>query len=198
MLIRSYCLPIKDLQIIHPVPLQTMLNTFGKDIIPHNDTERLKALQYYDIIGDLKDSYFHNLGSIVAQTFDTPIALISFVEKEKVSFKVNVGMEGTNEVDRGISLCSLAILDNDPTIFSDATKEPCLINNPLVAGEFGLKFYAGAPITTPDGYNIGTLCIVDFEPREFSEKETEILVDFAKVAMQEIIARKEILSGVYQ
>ena len=183
---------------INGLHLQTMHNTFGKDIIPHNDTERLKAVQYYDIIGDLKDSYFHNLGQIVARTFDTPIALISFVEKEKVSFKVNIGMEGTNEVERGVSLCSLAILGDDPTIFFDATKEPCLINNPLVAGEFGLKFYAGAPITTPDGYNIGTLCILDFESREFSENESEILIDFAKVAMQELIARKEILSGVYQ
>jgi len=174
-----------------------MLNTFGKDIIPPEDTERLKALQFYDIIEDLKDSYFHNLGQIVARTFDTPVALISFVEKEKVKFKVNIGMEEIHEADRGVSLCSLAILDNNPTIFSDATKEPCLINNPLVAGEFGLKFYAGAPITTPDGYNIGTLCVVDFEPREFTEKDTEVLVDFAKVAMNELIARKEILAGVY-
>jgi GAF domain-containing protein len=174
-----------------------MQNSFGKNIIPLNDSERLKALQFYNIIEDLDDSYFHNLGQIVARTFDTPVALISFVEKDKVSFKINIGMEGTYEADRGISLCSLAILDDDVTIFNDATKEPCLINNPLVAGEFGLKFYAGAPITTPDGFNIGTLCIVDFEPREFSEKESEILSGFAKVAMNELVARKEILSGVY-
>jgi len=94
-------------------------------------------------------------------------------------------------IDRGISLCSLAVLDPEPTIFEDATKEPCLLANPLVAGEFGLKFYAGAPLITPDGYNIGTVCVVDKKPRTFSELEQELLVQFSKAAMEAIIERKK-------
>ena len=104
-------------------------------------------------------------------------------------------MEGTESVDRGVSLCSLAVLDNAPTIFEDALKEPCLLSNPLVAGDFGLRFYAGAPITTPDGYNIGTVCVVDKSPRSFSGEDREVLVQFAASAMQAIEERKKNLAA---
>ena len=127
-----------------------MNNTFGKSIIPGNEVERLKALRSYNILHTLPEGFFNNLAHIIAKTFDTPIALISLVDEEEVFFKANVGMPGTEYVDRGVSLCSLAILDNQPTIFEDATNEPCLLANPLVAGNFGLRFYAGAPIITPE------------------------------------------------
>ena len=127
-----------------------MNNTFGKPIIPGNEVERLKALRSYNILHTLPEGFFNNLAHIIAKTFDTPIALISLVDEEEVFFKANVGMPGTEYVDRGVSLCSLAILDNQPTIFEDATNEPCLLANPLVAGNFGLRFYAGAPIITPE------------------------------------------------
>src|SRR5687767_6651357 len=122
-----------------------MTNSFGKDIIPKNEEIRLKTLESYKILNTLPEGFFNNLAHIVAKTFDTPIALISLVGKDEVFFKANVGMPNVTHTDRGISLCSLAILDNDPTVFEDAEKEPCLLSNPLVAGEFGLKFYAGAP-----------------------------------------------------
>lgn len=168
-----------------------MNNTFGKPIIPKNDEERLKALRSYDILGSLPEGFFNNLANIIARTFDTPIALISLVDKEQVFFKANVGMPGVEYVDRGVSLCSLAILDNEPTIFEDASNEPCLLANPLVAGDFGLRFYAGAPIVTPDGFNIGTVCVVDKEPRTFSEREQKLLVQFSQSAMEAIIERKK-------
>jgi GAF domain-containing protein len=168
-----------------------MENTFGKEIIPANDVERLKALRSYEVLDSLPESFFDNLAHIVARTFDTPIALISLVDKDRVFFKANVGMPGTVNVSRGMSLCSLAVLDNEPTVFEDATKEPCLIANPLVAGEFGLRFYAAAPIVTPDGFNIGTVCIVDKQPRKFSESEQELLVQFSQSAMNAILERKK-------
>jgi GAF domain-containing protein len=168
-----------------------MNNTFGKPIIPINEEERLEALESYEILNTLPEGFFNNLAHIIARAFETPIALVSLVDRDQVFFKANVGMPGTTHVDRGISLCSLAILDNDPTIFHDAVKEPCLMSNPLVAGEFGLRFYAGAPIITPDGFNIGTVCVVDKKPRSFSELEQELLVQFAQSAMDAIIDRKK-------
>ena len=167
-----------------------MNNTFGKQIIPDNEEDRLHALRSFDILDTLPDGFFNNLVHIIAKTFDTPIALISLVDKEQVFFKANVGMPGVKYVDRGISLCSLAILEDEPTIFEDASKEPCLLANPLVAGEFGLRFYAGAPIITPDGYNIGTVCVVDKKPRAFTYLEQELLTQFSKSAMEAIIERK--------
>lgn len=168
-----------------------MNNTFGKNIIPVNENERVRALESYKILHTLPEGFFNNLAQIIAKTFDTPIALISLVDKEKVFYKANVGMPGTDYVDRGISLCSLAILDNEPTIFEDTTKEPCLLSNPLVAGEFGLRFYAGAPIITPDGFHIGTVCVLDRKPRSFSDTEQELLVQFSHSAMDAITERKK-------
>jgi GAF domain-containing protein len=170
-----------------------MKNYFGKDIIPYNEAERLAALHRYQVMRDLPQGYFSNLAQIVARTFATPIALVSLVDKESVHFPGNVGMETTKEVSRGLSLCSLAILDDDPTVFPNALEEPCLLTNPLVTGNFGLRFYAGAPITTPDGYAIGTVCVVDREPREFSERDRELLQYFASIAMQDIEHRMQTL-----
>ena len=100
-------------------------------------------------------------------------------------------MEDVERVPRGESLCSLAILEPEPTVFKDALQEPCLLRNPLVTGKFGLRFYAGAPIMTKEGFNIGTVCIVAKEPRDFSEKEKNLLVLFAENAMLEIEIRGE-------
>lgn len=169
-----------------------MLNTFGKSIIPDNDENRIEALHSYQVLHTEPEPFFNNMAHIMAQCFEVPIALISFVDKEEVFFKANVGMKGTTAVPRGISLCSLAILENDPTIFENTLEEPCLLANPLVAGEFGLRFYAGAPIITKDGYNIGTVCIVDKQPRCFSSLDEDLLKKFAEAVMQEIVDRKTV------
>lgn len=170
-----------------------MKNSFGKPIIPANEKERLQALYHYRLLESLPEGYFTNLAHIIAQSFNTPIALVSVVDKEKVLFPGNVGMEDTSEVSRGISLCSLAVLDDQPTVFRDALEEPCLLSNPLVTGAFGLRFYAGAPILTKDGFALGTVCVVDKEPREFSKKEEAMLQSFADTAMKEIELRLRLL-----
>lgn len=171
----------KVLKLIH-----LMKNTFGISIIPQNENERLKALQNLQILESDVQSVFDNIAHIMAETFDVPIALISFVDNKQVFFKGNAGMAGIESKSRGISLCSLAILNDGVTVFEDALKEKCLLHNPLVAGEFGLKFYAGAPLTTKEGYNIGTVCIIDKESRNFSEKKKQLLQRFATMAMHEI------------
>ena len=171
-----------------------MHNTFGKEIIPHNEKQRLKALQRIRLLRSIPEGYFNTLAQIMAQSFDVPIALVSLVDSEMVDFQGNYGMQETNETSRGVSLCSLAILDDQPTIFNNALEEPCLIANPLVAGEFGLRFYAGAPIVTSNGYAIGTVCLVDKEPRPFSEKEKEMLSQFAQNVIDDLEVRQETLS----
>jgi hypothetical protein len=115
-----------------------MKNTFGIPIIPDNDTERLLALARYDLLNTPPEESFTNLAHIVSQVFRAPIALISLVDKERVFFKANVGMSGVTSTSRGSSLCSLGVLDAHPTIFEDALREPCLLANPVVIGDFGL------------------------------------------------------------
>lgn len=173
-----------------------MKNSFGIPIIPPNEKKRLAALQSLHIMDSEPELFFDNIAQIMAQCFQTPIALISLVDKEQVLFKANVGMTDTRNVSRGVSLCSLAILQPLPTIFEDALKEPCLLANPLVAGKFGMRFYAGAPIITPDGYAIGTACVIDKKARSFSEVDTELLAGFAKSAMKGMLKRRLSLEKV--
>ncbi len=163
-----------------------MTNTFGVDIIPQNEAERLRKLHDYQILDTETDGPFKHIAALAAHIFKVPIALISFVDADRVWFKGNVGMEDTNEVDRGQSLCSLSILRQEATIFRDALQEPCLAKNPLVAGEFGLRFYAAVPITTYDGYNLGAVCILDKEPREFTIDDKITLEYMAKLVMDEL------------
>jgi two-component system sensor histidine kinase VicK len=111
------------------------------------------------------------------------------VDEEQVYFKANIGMGRAKSASRGVSLCSLAVLQTEVTVFENAPEEPCLLTNPNVAGSFGLKFYAGAPLITHDGFLIGTLCIIDQTPRVFSTADREIMQSLAKIVMDEIELR---------
>ena len=165
-------------------------NTFiGVNLIPDNEAERLQKLKEYEILDTPQEGAFNHIAAMATHMFKVPIALISLVDADRVWFKANVGMEGVKNVPRGESLCSLSILGNDPVIFQDAITEPCLLANPLVSGNFGLRFYAGAPLTTSDGLNIGTFCLVDKQPREFTADDHKMLVQLAAIVMGEIESR---------
>jgi PAS domain S-box-containing protein len=165
-------------------------NTFGKNIIPENEAERLSALHYYRILDSPSEENFDGIARLATQIFQVPVALLSLVDSEEVIFKSNIGMGNAKKANRGKSLCALAVLDHEVTVFEDALKEPCLMANPNVVGEFGLRFYAGAPLITQDGYTIGTLCIIDKKPRHFSDSERKILQGLAKTAMEQIELRR--------
>ena len=166
-----------------------MKNTFGINIIPENDDLRIEALKRYRILDTPPENAFDHIATLAAQIFNVPISLVSLVDREQVYFKANVGMGNVRSTSRGVSLCSLAVLDPEVTVFENASTEPCLLANPLVAGDFGLKFYAGAPITTPDGFLIGTLCVVDKETRTFSAQDRIVLQGLATLVMDDIELR---------
>lgn len=174
----------------------TVKNTFSIPIIPDNDEERLQALYRYEIINTPPEGAFNRVAELATKMFKVPIALVSLVDKERVFFKANVGMPGVKSTERGLSLCSLAVLEEGPTVFEQAEKEPCLLANPLVAGSFGLKFYAGAPLTTHDGYRIGTLCIIDKVERTFSANDRAMLEDLAAIVMDEIEIRLSAIKAI--
>jgi PAS domain S-box-containing protein len=166
-----------------------MENTFGKNIIPENDQLRIEALKRYKILDTPPENAFDNVARLATQIFNVPISLISLVDEEQVYFKANIGMGRAKSASRGVSLCSLAVLQTEVTVFENAPEEPCLLTNPNVAGSFGLKFYAGAPLITHDGFMIGTLCIIDQTPRVFSTADREIMQSLAKIVMDEIELR---------
>ena len=166
-----------------------MENTFGINIIPDNDQERVKALKRYKILDTPPEGAFDNVARLATQIFKVPISLVSLVDSEQVYFKANVGMGKVRTMDRGLSVCSLAVMQEGVTVFENAKEEPCLLANPNVAGEFGLNFYAGAPITTFDGFRIGTLCIIDKTSRVFDENSRKIMESLARIVMDEIELR---------
>lgn len=164
-----------------------MDNTFGIPIIPDNESERLEKLRSLHILDTYEENgTFKHIAAIASRMFNVPIALVNFVDKDYVVTKARVGVDGSNEVSRGVSLCSLAVLRTDVTVFENAREEPCLLANPMVIGDFGLQFYAAAPLTTSDGFNIGAVCIVDKSPREFSESDQKMLESLASIVMDEI------------
>ncbi|CAD7797772.1 Sensor histidine kinase WalK [Chryseobacterium aquaeductus] len=171
-------------------------NTFGINIMPENEAERLEALKRYRITDSPSEESFDGIARLATQIFNVPISLLSLVDSESVFFKANIGMGKAKNANRGKSLCALAVLDKEVTVFEDALKEPCLMTNPNVIGDFGLRFYAGAPLITHDGFLIGTLCIIDQKTREFSTAERKILEGLAKAAMDQIELRRSALDTI--
>jgi hypothetical protein len=105
---------------------------------------------------------FDRIAAVAAEIFGVPIAIVSVVDTDRIWFKAHHGLD-VSEIGREPGLCASAITGMEPWIVNDAVTDPRTLANPLVAGEFGLRFYAGAPLTTHDGFNLGTLCVIDRE-----------------------------------
>jgi GAF domain-containing protein len=170
------------------ISLILMENNFGgMPIIPENEDQRVAKLRSFNILDThQEEGPFKHIASMAARMFNVPIALVNLVDSDFVHTKASQGVDNPAPVPRGTSLCSLAILREDVTVFENALEEPCLLANPMVTGEFGLRFYAAAPLTTSDGHNIGALCIVDQEPRVFSDIDQRILQNLASIISEEI------------
>ncbi len=164
-----------------------MENTFGLPIIPNNEEQRLAKLRTLNILNTHQgQNSFKHVTEMAVRMFNMPIALVNFVDSDQVITMASTGLENQTPVPRGISLCSLAILNNDVTVFENALEQPCLLANPMVTDSFGLRFYAAAPLTTSDGHNIGALCILDKEPRDFPESEQKVLQHLASIIIADI------------
>ena len=162
-----------------------MENTFKKDIILSNEPQRLDALRRYKIFNTEAEKSFKNIARLVAEIFNVSIAMISLVDDQEVSFQSSTGMASTIG-PRGESFCSLTVLSPEVHVVENALMDPVVADSPLVCGAFGLRFYAGAPLITPDGFMIGTVCIVDTQPRAFTAHEARILAGLATVVMEQI------------
>lgn len=133
--------------------------------------------------------------ALAARHFDVPIAIVSIVDRDRIWFKSHHGID-VHEIGRDPGLCASAILQDGPWVVENAAVDPRALANPLVAGELGLRFYAGVPLTTQDGFNLGTLCVIDHEPRRLSERDTDTLSDLAAIVMDELELRLAALRAV--
>jgi len=167
-----------------------MENTSGINTILADDLKRVEALKSFNILNTPPEKSFNNIAKLSAEFFDLPIAFISFVDTDHIFIKAAIGLESVNNTPRTDSLCTLAILNDKVTVIDDFDHiDPCLGADPVFVAELGFKFYAAAPITTADGFRIGTVTVVGSEPRKFSEKDALILERMASIVLDEIELR---------
>jgi GAF domain-containing protein len=158
-------------------------------LIPENEQERLAAVRRYGILDTPKDGAFDRITRLAAAILDMPIAIVSIVDHDRIWFKSAEGLDGVEQIGRDPGLCASAILSNDAWVIEDAKVDPRTLANPLVAGEFGLRFYAGSPLHTSGGHNLGTLCVIDKEPRQLSAEQIRVLDDLAALVVDELELR---------
>jgi len=163
------------------------------------EDDRLEALDDLDVLDTPREEGFDRIARIVRNVLNVPVASISVIDAHRQWYKSCEGLE-LNEIPREEAICSTTIEQMRPLVVNDLRLDARFADLPVVAGEPFMRFYAGVPLCTADGYNIGTLCAVDYEPREFSRNQLDILKDLAKLAMAQFEMRQlvklDALTGV--
>lgn len=153
--------------------------------IPENDEARVAALEATGALDVGREERFDRFTRLAQRMFDVPIALISLVHRDKQFLKSVQGID-VSETARDISICGHAIMQDGAFVVEDASQDPRFADNPMVAGGPKIRFYAGHTLVSSDGHRIGTLCLVDSAPRDFSAADRESLADLATLVAAEL------------
>lgn len=160
--------------------------------IPINEAQRLLQVTQLCRLDSTPDEVFEQIVAMTAEYFNAPIALISIVDEQRQWFTARVGLSA-RETPRRDSFCAYAILANEPFEVPDASQDPRFMDNPLVTGEPGIRFYAGMPLVTPQGLGLGSLCVIDTKPRgPLSSHERSMLGHLAKLTMARILSLRHV------
>ncbi len=149
--------------------------------MPQNEAARLKALDEFQILDTAPERIFDDLVEIAGQVLGAPISLLTLVDESRQWFKARRGFDLT-ETPREHAFCAHAILGDAPLVVPDAQHDARFADNPYVTDRPGIRFYAGAPLRTPEGHALGTLCVIDWTPREFTEEQQRTLEALARQA----------------
>ncbi|MCH9639556.1 MAG: sensor domain-containing diguanylate cyclase [Betaproteobacteria bacterium] len=155
--------------------------------IPIDENQRLKTLRSLNILDTPPEERFDRLTRMAKLMFGVPIALVNIVDENRQWFKSRIGLS-VNETPRDVSFCGHAILGDEVFIIPDATRDDRFADNPLVTDDPYIRFYAGCPLRFVDGSKLGTLCILDKKPRQFSVEDLEALKDLALTTEHELAA----------
>jgi diguanylate cyclase (GGDEF)-like protein len=157
--------------------------------VPADEDQRLRDLERYGIFEADSDEHFDRILDLTAAIFQTPIVAISLVEADRQWFLAKLGLS-VSETPREMALCAHAIVHDEVMVVPDARAYERFRSNPLVFGDPHIRFYAGAPLQTPEGHNLGTLCVIDREPRDLGPEQRELLHRLAQLAMRELELRR--------
>ncbi len=155
--------------------------------IPADEASRIDTLRALNILDTSPEERFDRLTRLAKRLFGVPIALVSLVDSNRQWFKSCVGLDAS-QTHRDVSFCGHAINGDEIFLIPDASADERFQDNPLVTDEPHIRFYAGCPLSVANGSKLGTLCIIDRDPREFSEEDLDLLRDLARMAEQELTA----------
>ncbi len=156
-----------------------------KPTFPSNEKERLEALWALEVLDTEPEERFDRITRIAQRVFGVPITLVSLVDGDRQWFKSRQGLAAT-QTPRDISFCGHAILEDRPFVVEDTSTDPRFADNPLVTDDPSIGFYAGRPLADAKGHRLGTLCLIDRQPRQLDENELAILDDLAKMVESEL------------
>jgi GAF domain-containing protein len=159
--------------------------------MPTSDRTRVAVLQKYAILDTEPEQAFDDLTLLASYVCKTPIALISLVDEDRQWFKSKVGMS-VSETPREIAFCSIAIQQSDVMVVPDTLQDERFRDNPLVVSAPKIRFYAGAPLITEEGYALGTLCVIDKTPREFGPDQKEGLQALSRLVLAQLEFRRNL------
>jgi len=157
--------------------------------IPKDEKKRLKVLWQYEVLDTIPEEMFDDLTELAARICEAPIALITLVDEKRQWFKSRIGATVV-ETSRDVSFCAHAINQPDLFIVPDATLDKRFADNPFVTSDPKIRFYAGAPLITPDGYALGTLCVIDKIPRELRAEQKQALQILARHVVSQLELRR--------
>ncbi len=157
--------------------------------LPSNEEQRQKSLESLNILETAIEERFERVTRLASRLIGVPIAAISLIDGDRQWFKSIKGSDST-ETSREISFCGHTILGDGPFVVEDATKDERFADNPSVTGTPGIRFYAGIPVRSPDGFRIGSLCVIDHEPRKLTPSQMEDLKDLAAMVEVEIKSKQ--------
>jgi diguanylate cyclase (GGDEF)-like protein len=165
-----------------------------------NDEEgRIAALRRYCVLDTEPEQAFEKITTLVKSVLQVPICAVTLIDKDRQWFKAIQGIE-IKQTSRQVAFCNHTIRGRDALVVQDATTDERFADNPLVTGAPQIRSYAGVPLVTPDGFNLGALCVVDFKRRTFNEEQITLLKQFAELVVRELEARsasvRDQLTGV--
>lgn len=150
---------------------------------------RLEALNRFDVMDTPREDAFDRITRLIRNIFDLPIAIVSMIDGHRQWYKAYEGLDN-REVGRNETFCKHTVQELMPVVVPDARDDVRFAQNPSVTGDPHIRFYAGVPLRTGDGHNIGTVCAIGYEPRQFTARETAILSDLAQLAMDALELRQ--------